>query len=98
LSKVLSSTPNQPSNPSTNLHQRAPPFIIQGLTEEDQAAFQQLYLNPAFKLSDAEHDELVAGAKTVGGDWVKCFAPAKQPNNRPTNQPTHRPTARSTPS
>ncbi|KIY93558.1 hypothetical protein MNEG_14404 [Monoraphidium neglectum] len=35
------------------------------LTPEERSALHQLYLNPAFKMDDAEHDELLANAKMV---------------------------------
>ncbi|KAI8468680.1 MAG: hypothetical protein J3K34DRAFT_426590 [Monoraphidium minutum] len=35
------------------------------LTAEENAVLKQIYLNPAFKLDDAEHDELLANARTV---------------------------------
>lgn len=35
------------------------------LSAEEEAAVHQIYLNPAFRIDDAEHDELISNAKAV---------------------------------
>ena len=37
----------------------------QTITASEQAAVKRLYLNPAFKVDDAEHDEVIANARAV---------------------------------
>ena len=56
-------TPDRPPTPP-------PPHHPQAITPEEQAALKALYLNPAFKLDAAEHEELLANARAVRGAGV----------------------------